>query len=124
MTEPGQARHSLSFRVGFDREVNASFKLFTVPGGNQPSAPDLTEPILQGKTVWDGKVQGWQRAAVFSAGNGSARFFELEPAAEPAEVRFHSFHVRGHFKIRKVNNPRAAREEWEAFRRIASVVTT
>lgn len=107
----------LEFQVGYDADAKASFRLFVLPGGNQPEA-NADEPVNQGQKIWRGKVAKWRRAAVLTGGFGKQRFFEIVPSSEddPEAVEFHGFYVRGKFSIiRKINNPQDARQAWAVF---------
>lgn len=107
----------LAFRVGYDREHATTFKL-VVDGQPQPQGAS-EEPVSQGRTKWDGKVERWRRAAIFTGVGGKARFFELVPSTsvDAEAVKLDEFFVEGHFMvIRKENSAKAAREAWEAFR--------
>ena len=107
----------ISYRVGYDKTSNSQLRLRTEPGGNEPSETDESGPINQSRATYDGTVERWRRAAVFTAGSrGSARFFELEPSSEREELEFHGFYVRGKFRVtRKLNNAKDARKAWESF---------
>src|SRR5262245_34917156 len=64
--------------------VSAGIGLRTDPGGNQPEEVEESGAVMKYRRTYDGTVDRWRRAAVFTAGSrGSARFFELEPSTEP-----------------------------------------
>lgn len=107
----------LAYRIGYDHETKCLLRLRTEPGGKEPEVPDPS--LTKQSKVYDGAVERWRRAAVFTAGNrGSAKFFEIEPSAEEDELAFHGFFVRGKFRVaRKLNNPREARKAWDSFGR-------
>lgn len=114
-----KATEPLSFRVGFDKGSEASFRLRVAPGGDLPKVDPDESPVNQSKTVHDGEVKRWRKAAVLTGGHGKLRFFEIVPSSEasPEPLEFHKFFVRGKFMIiRKENNPKRAREAWEAFK--------
>lgn len=104
----GPESKALQYDVGYDPDADAFVK-FKVPGGELP---------LDRKGD-KGRITNWGNVAVLTGGHGKARFFELVPSTEtdPEAIEFHGFFVRGKFQvIRKVNNPKAAREAWEAFK--------
>jgi hypothetical protein len=107
----------ISFRVGYDKVTNTQMRLRTDPGGNQPEEVEESGAVMKYRGTYDGTVDRWRRAAVFTAGSrGSARFFELEPSTEPEKLEFHGFYVRGRFRIaRKLNSARGARKAWDSF---------
>jgi hypothetical protein len=61
---------------------------------------------------------GWTRAIVLTVdkAKGSQRAFLLAPAPGTNAIELAPFHVRGGFEIvERVNNPRRARDVWDAF---------
>jgi hypothetical protein len=110
----------LVFQVGYDKGHEASFKL-VVDGKAQPAQVEVdpSKPVNQTHTVHCGRVERWRRAVVFTGAGGHARFFELVPSTEepPERLELYGFFVKGRFSIiRKENNPKKAREAWEASR--------
>ena len=112
----------IAYRVGYDEATESQLRLRTDPGGNQPDETDKSTPTSQSRTIYNGTVERWRRAAVFAAGGrGKARFFELEPSTQQESVEFQGFYVRGKFRItRKLNNAKEARKAWESFGRTRS----
>jgi excisionase family DNA binding protein len=66
--------------------------------------------------VVEAELLRWSRVAIIAGGEGKHRFFVLEPAEDENELAVGTFYVRGKFAIAaKQNNPRKAREAWDAF---------
>ncbi len=62
-------------------------------------------------------ADGWTRAIVYTVEKPQRqRAFLLVPNDAEEEIVFGAFYVRGRFRIEeRINNPRRAREAWEAF---------
>lgn len=60
-----------------------------------------------------GLVRDFARVYLLAGGKGKHRFFDLEAADQPSELKLGSFFVRGGFRVaNKVNNPKDAEETW------------
>ncbi len=68
--------------------------------------------------VRGGHLVGWEQIAVLAGGEGSDRFFLLEPAPGAQErIEHGGFYVDGPFRIaKKMNNAEKARAAWKAIK--------
>jgi excisionase family DNA binding protein len=104
--KPASAGEPLKVRVG--NHEGLSFRFKALGGLSKVQRPELN--------IVEAELLRWSRVAVIAGGQGKHRFFELVPSDEEHELRVGTFYVLGKLAIAsKVNNPRAAREAWEAF---------
>jgi hypothetical protein len=97
----------LDFNAGYDSEAGVYLRIKT-PEGERPA--DKSHPAD------DDEIHRWRRVGVLTGGHGKIRFVVLEPATQEAEIKFHSFYVRGKFRVAgKLNNVKEARKAWESF---------
>lgn len=97
----------LKYKVGYDAESKTSFRFRFAPGSEKNPARELFD---------SGTVTEWRRALVLTGKGGSLRASYLIPGDKAEKIAEGSFFVSGKFTISmKINNPKAAREAWEAF---------
>lgn len=97
-------RHLLNFFAG-----NADGISFRVKAKGAAVTP------AKGKAV-SGQVADWNKIGVIYGGEGKHRFLVLVPANENKRITRSKFFVEGAFEVaEKENNPRRAREAWDAF---------
>lgn len=104
-------RVAFAFRVG--GEHGRKLQLLVVGGDSDGPV----RPVHDGVPVTAGFVRRFERAAILEEKGASRRFFEIEPSVYDDAIEWGSLYVRGSFKVvRKVNNAKAARDAWKAFR--------
>lgn len=101
----------LKFKAGHDPKKKALLRIRTAPVTDKfKESPDDPESV--------GTTDVWRRAMVLTGLRGNLRAWWLVPSKESNKIETGDFFVSGKFEVTmKANNPKAAREAWEAFSR-------
>ncbi len=98
----------IEFRAGYNANLNAFLRV---------KAPDGEHPRDKSDPEDDDTIPKWRRVGVLCGGNGTLRFFILEPGKEKRSLPWHGYEVAGKFDVvEKVNNKADARKAWEGFK--------
>lgn len=101
----------LKFKAGHDPKRKALLRIRIAPVTDKfRESPDEPESV--------GTTDVWRRALVLTGLGGTLRAWWLVPSKEQCLIETGGFFVKGKFEVTmKANNPKAAREAWEAFGR-------